>query len=234
MTADIGQQQWSCTIFRLSNRTLISRVRIFMIWQKSVEFQTEARLLVAAWIWAISWHGGPVQTAGTVRERAAHKSRAAWAFSSLGDYKQDSSHLRGSERAHQPDQWAGCLLFQFRQLFYKRGFFTRRGDFNARKDSIVRLIFSKRKDFSIRLIFSKSKGFSICLVFSKSTDFSIRLIFSKSKDFSIRWFLVKAGISQSAWFFLAASICTYFRYFIFLHSLLSMRQYLIGANISGL
>jgi hypothetical protein len=25
--------------------------------------------LVTAWFWAISWHGGPVQTAGTVRER---------------------------------------------------------------------------------------------------------------------------------------------------------------------
>jgi hypothetical protein len=29
----------------------------------------------------------------------------------------------------------------------KRGFFARRGDFNARKDSIVCLIFCKRKDF---------------------------------------------------------------------------------------
>ncbi len=84
--------------FRFSDRTLISRVRIFVIWQKSVEFQAEAWFLVAALIWAISWHGGPVQTAGTVRERAAHKSRASWAFSSLGDYMRDLSHLRGSER----------------------------------------------------------------------------------------------------------------------------------------
>jgi hypothetical protein len=54
----------------------------------------------------------------------------------------------------EPKQLTGRLLFQFRQLFYKRGFFTRCGDFNARKDFIVRLIFSKSKDFSIRLIFS--------------------------------------------------------------------------------
>ncbi len=104
MMADVGQQRWLCTFFRLSDRTLISRVKNFVIWQKSAEFQAEARLLVAAWVWAISWHGEPVQTAGTVREKAAYKSRAAWAFFSLGDYMQDSSHLRGSERAHQPDQ----------------------------------------------------------------------------------------------------------------------------------
>ncbi len=84
MIADIGQQQWSCMIFRLSDRTPRSRVRIFVIWQELVKFQAAAWLLVAAWILAISWHGGPVQTAGTVRERAAHKSRAAWAVSSLG------------------------------------------------------------------------------------------------------------------------------------------------------
>jgi hypothetical protein len=101
------------------------------------------------------------------------------------------------------------LLFQFRQLFYKRRFFTRSGDLI----DIVRLIFSKRKVFSIRLIFSKSKDFSISLIFCKSKDFSIRLIFSKSRDFSI-------GL-----IFLAASICTYFQYFIFQHSLLNVRQY---------
>ncbi len=36
VTADIGQQQWSCTFFRLSDRTLISRVKNFVIWQESV------------------------------------------------------------------------------------------------------------------------------------------------------------------------------------------------------
>ncbi len=38
MTAEIRQQQWLCTNFRLSDRTLISWVGNFVIWQKSVEF----------------------------------------------------------------------------------------------------------------------------------------------------------------------------------------------------
>ncbi len=97
VTADTGQPQWSRMFFRLSDRTLISRAKNFVIWQELAVFQAAAWFLVAAWIWAISWHGGPVQTAGTVRERAAHESRAAWVLSSLGDCMRDSSHLRGSE-----------------------------------------------------------------------------------------------------------------------------------------
>ncbi len=61
MIADIGQQQWSCTIFRLSDRTLRSQFRIVVIWQELVKFQAPAWLFVAAWILAISWHCGPVQ-----------------------------------------------------------------------------------------------------------------------------------------------------------------------------
>jgi hypothetical protein len=122
----------------------------------------------------------------------------------------------------EPKQKAGRLLFQSHRVFFRRGFFTRHGDFNARKDSIFRLIFCKRKDFSIRLIFSKHKDFSIRLIFSKHKDFSICLIFSKSKDFSIR--LIITG-------------CKYlyiFSVFIFLHSLLSMHQHLLGTIFSGL
>jgi hypothetical protein len=84
------------------------------------------------------------------------------------------------------------LLFQSRQYFHRHGFLTRHGDFNACKDSIVRLIFSSRKDFTIRLIFSSRK------------DFNIRLIFSSRKDFTIRLIL------------LAASICIYFQCLYFL------------------
>ncbi|MFN9910432.1 MAG: hypothetical protein ACK56F_30690 [bacterium] len=44
---------------------------------------------------------------------SAHKSRAARAPSSLGDYMRDSSHQRGGERAHHRDQgevssWRFC------------------------------------------------------------------------------------------------------------------------------
>jgi hypothetical protein len=38
-------------------------------WLKSVEFQADTWFLVAAWILTISEHVGPVQAAGTVRER---------------------------------------------------------------------------------------------------------------------------------------------------------------------
>ncbi len=48
--------------------------------------------MVAAWIWTISWHGGLVQTAGTVRE-----SRAARAPSSLGDYMFEIHHINDEE-----------------------------------------------------------------------------------------------------------------------------------------
>ncbi len=201
--------------FQLSDRMLISRVRNFVIWQKSVEFQAEARLLVAAWIWAISWHGGPVQTAGTVRERATHKSRAAWAFFSLGDYIRDSSHLRGSESAHQQDQgevssWrfrrvltvAGCLLFQFASFSTNAGFSLGAGISTPAR--ILSLAW-----FSANAKISQSAWFSENARISQSAWFSLAARISQS-----------TRISQSAWFSLAASICTYFQYFISLHFLI--------------
>jgi hypothetical protein len=196
MTNDIGQQQWSWTIFRLSDRTLISQVRIFLIWQKLAEFQAEAWLLVAAWFepflgmagWykqLVQYGKGPPIKAGHP-ELSPHLETICEIHHIYEDLNVLISHTREKSAAGnsaKPKQYAGRLLFQFRQLFYKRGFFTRRSDFNARKDSIVRLFFSKRKDFSIRLFFSKRKDFSIRLFFSKSKDFSIRLIFSKKQGF---------------------------------------------------
>ncbi len=75
---------------------------------------------------------------------------------------------------------AGSLLFQLCQ------YFTRRGDFNGRKDFTIGLISFTPKDFPIRLIFSSSKDFPIRLIFSTRKDFPIRLIFSSRKDFPIR------------------------------------------------
>ncbi len=98
----------------------------------------------------------------------------------------DSSHLRGSasQQLEIPpslnSKQAACFS-SFASFSTNAGFLPRRGDFNARKDSIVRLIFSGRKDFSIRLIFSGRKDFSIHLIFSGRKDFSIRLIFSGCK-----------------------------------------------------
>ncbi len=62
--------------FRLSDRTLLSRVKDFVIWQKYVEFKAEAGLLVAAWIWAISWHGGRYKQPVQYGRESAHKSWA--------------------------------------------------------------------------------------------------------------------------------------------------------------
>ncbi len=171
MTADIGQQQWSCTFFRLSDRTLVSRVKNFVIWQDLVEFQAAAWFLVAAWIWAISWHGRPVKTAGTVRERAAHKSRAAWVFSSLGDCMRDSSHLQGSERE---------LISQTRKK-------SAVGDSAEPKQAAC---FLSPAGFSSNAGFSSDAG--------SSSDAGIS---TSARILSSAWFLVDAKISQSAWFF---------------------------------
>ncbi len=65
-----------------------------------------------------------------------------------------------------PKQQAGRLLFQFRQLLHERWYFTRGGDFNARKDFTIHLIFTGRKDFIIRLIFTGRKDFIIRLIFT--------------------------------------------------------------------
>ncbi len=103
MIADIRQRQWSCTFFRLNDRTLISRVKDFVIWQELVKFQAEAWLLVAVWILAISGHGGPVQTAGTVRERAAHKAGQPEPSLHLGTACEIHLSTRIWMRAYQPD-----------------------------------------------------------------------------------------------------------------------------------
>ncbi len=65
MIADFGQQQWSYTNFRLSDRTLRSQDRIFEFSQKLVKYARPPII----WHLRIFWHVGPVQPAGTVRER---------------------------------------------------------------------------------------------------------------------------------------------------------------------
>ncbi len=68
---------------------------------------------------------------------------------------------------------AGCLLFQCRQYFFRRWYFTRCGDFNT-----IGLIFSRRKDFTIRLILSRRKDFTIHLIFTGRKDLAITLTFT--------------------------------------------------------
>jgi hypothetical protein len=51
------------------------------------------RFLVAAWIWTISEHGGPVQYG----RESAHKSWALGNHSSLGDYMFRIQHINKEE-----------------------------------------------------------------------------------------------------------------------------------------
>jgi hypothetical protein len=103
MIAHIGQQQWSCTFFRLSDRTLISRARSWFDrnqWnsRRKPDFWLprgfEPFLGMAGRCKQLVQYGGD----------SAHKSWAPGDHSSLGDYVRDSSHQRGTESAHQRDQ----------------------------------------------------------------------------------------------------------------------------------
>jgi hypothetical protein len=133
----------------------------------------------------------------------------------------DSSHQRGTERAHQRDQ--GEVSSKRAACFSSSASISLGAEnFNTRKDFTIRLIFSGRKDFTIRLIFSNRKDFTIRLIFSNRKDFTIRLIFSGRKDFTIR--LIFTG----------RKYLYIFPVFYFSAFLLSMRQYLIGSIISGL
>jgi hypothetical protein len=197
MTAGIGQQQWLCTFFRLSDRTLINRVRNFVTWQKLAEFQAEAWLLVAVWIWAISWHGGPVQTAGKIRGRAAHKKQGTHLETTCEihhiyeDLNKSSSARPGrSQQLEIPpslnSKQAAC--FSSSAGFSSNTGFSSNAGFSpgagistpARILSSAWLLANARISQSA-CFFSKSKDFSIRLIFSKSRDFSIRLIFSSCK-----------------------------------------------------
>jgi hypothetical protein len=169
----------------------------------------------------VQYRKGPPIKAGQP-EPSLHLGTTCETYHIYEDLNESSSARPAAGDSSEPKQLAGRLLFQFRGFFFRRGFFTRRGDFNSRKDSIVRLSFCKSKVFSNLLFFCKRKDFSIRLIFGKRKDFSICLIFSKSRDF-----LNPLAFSSYKYLYI-------FSVFIFLHPLLSMRQHLIGAIISGL
>jgi hypothetical protein len=93
-------------------------------------------------------------TAGT---GSAHKSRAVWAVFSLGVCMRERQHIYkdlnesssaspgGSQQLEIPPSPNSKRAANFFQV---RWFFTRRGDFNARQDSIVCLYFCKTPTFS--------------------------------------------------------------------------------------
>jgi hypothetical protein len=138
---------------------------------------------------------------------SAHKSRAAWAVSSLGVCMRERQHiyedLNESSSAspggsHQLEIPLSLNSKRAASIFQSRWFFTRHGDFNARQDSIVRLSFcmaptfsksacfsGKRQYFSNPPHFCKSANISqICLIFEKRQYFPNPPDFSKSANIS--------------------------------------------------
>ncbi len=90
MIAEFGQQQWSCTNFRCSDRTLWSRDRIFKFSQELVKICGAAKILDTRVNFDRSGqYNQPVQYG----RDAAHKSRAAWAGLPLGVYMSERQHI---------------------------------------------------------------------------------------------------------------------------------------------
>ncbi len=90
MIADFGQQQWLCTNFRLSDRTLRSWDRILEFSQEIVKICAAAKNLDTHVNFGMSGrYKQPVQYG----RDAAHKSRAARAVRSLGVYMSERQHI---------------------------------------------------------------------------------------------------------------------------------------------
>ncbi len=90
MVAEFGQQQWSCTNFRCSDRTLRSRDRIFLFFTGNVEnLSGRSKLDTCKNFDRSCRYNQPVQYG----RDAAHKTRAAWAFSSLEVYMSENQHI---------------------------------------------------------------------------------------------------------------------------------------------
>ncbi len=128
--------------------------------------------MVVAWICAISWHGGPVQAAGTIRERppikagrpepSPHLETACEIHHIYEDLNESSSARPGrSQQLEIPpslnSKQAACFFspagfpsnvgflpgFQRPQGFYRPSFFS-----VDTRISQIRLCFCRRKDFS--------------------------------------------------------------------------------------
>ncbi len=165
MVAEFGQQQWSCTNFRCSDRTLRSRDRIFEFSQEMV------KICAAAWI--LDTRGNFDRSCGTTSRYSTGETPPIKA-----ERPEPSDHLRSPclrintstriwTRALQPDQeevssWRFCraqivsgrqtflLKFWLGEKFYLAAeILPRRWDFNVRHSSIVRLNFYQAPKFCI-------------------------------------------------------------------------------------
>ena len=166
------------------------------------------------------WYKQPVQY-GRV---SAHKSRAAWARSSLGVCMRERQHIYenlnesssaspgGSQQLEIPPS---PYIKRAANFFQIRWYFTRRGDFNARQDSIVRLFFCKAPIFCKSAWFSEKRQYFVNPpYFLKSANISqIRLIFWKAQ-----------GFCKFAWFF-------WLQIFVCIFSTLFLHSYWVCANI---
>ncbi len=90
MIAEFGQQQWSCTNFWCSDRTLRSRDRIFEFSQEMVKICAAAWILDTRANFDRSVRYNQLVQYG---RDAAHKSRAAWAIRSLEVYMSERQHI---------------------------------------------------------------------------------------------------------------------------------------------
>ncbi len=159
MVAEFGQQQWSCTNFQCSDRTLRSRDKIFEFSQEMVKICTTAWILDTRGNFdRLCRYNQPVQ----YRRDAAHKSRAAWAFRSLEVYMSENQHIyedlneSSSARPGGSQQWKILPSPNSKrapnfsaQILTRRRNLPRRGDFNVRHSSIVRLNFYQAHKFCI-------------------------------------------------------------------------------------
>ncbi len=159
MKAEFGQQQWPCTNFRCSDRTLRSRDRIFEFSQEIVKICTADKNLDTRVNYGMSGrYNQPVQYG----RDAAHKSRAAWAGIPLGVYMSERQHIYedlivsssarpgGSQQLKIPPSPNSKRTPNFPPTFWLGAeIFARRGDFNARQGSIVRLYFYQAPIFCI-------------------------------------------------------------------------------------
>jgi hypothetical protein len=160
MVAEFGQQQWSCTNFRCSDRTLRSPDNIFDFSQEIV------KICVAAWIWTPAeiltsrvgttsrYSTGETQPIKAEQpEPSDHVRSTCLRINTIYEGLNESSSARpgGSQQwkilpslnSKRTPNFSTQILTR-RRNFTRHRNFTRRGDFNVSHSSIARLNFTRR------------------------------------------------------------------------------------------
>ncbi len=138
------------------------------------------------------WYKQPVQYG----RDSSHKSRAGWARLSLGVCMKERQHIYEDLNESSSASPGGSQQLEIppssnskraANIFQIRWYFTRRGDFNARQDSIVRLYFCLMPKFCTSA--NISEGANILYIrqhFGRRQHFVNPPIFPKSAYFSER------------------------------------------------